>query len=272
LLSEHIFQGLTGERSVHLLDWPAPDELPADGELVRDMDCVRDVCSAAHSVRKAQGLRARLPLQTLTVAGPGASSLAPFLDLITDEVNVKEVRLVDEVGAAAELVLTVNPKAAGPRLGGSVQQAIRAVKAGDWQRGPDDTVVAAGITLVPGEFDLRLTPADETTTRVVACVDGVVVLDTQATPELEAEGAARDVVRLVQEARRKEGLHVSDRIRLTLDVHGHDDLARAVDAHRSWLMEQTLAVDLELAPLSEGHRGELPDGRAVRIGITRAPR
>src|SRR5205809_7686261 len=98
------------------------------------MDCVRDVCSAAHSVRKAQGLRARLPLQTLTVAGPGASSLAPFLDLIADEVNVKDVVLAEEVGAAADVVLTVNPKAAGPRLGGAVQQAIRAGKAGEWQR------------------------------------------------------------------------------------------------------------------------------------------
>jgi isoleucyl-tRNA synthetase len=270
LLSEHIFQGLTGERSVHLLDWPSPSELPADDDLVQAMDCVRDVCSAAHSVRKAQGLRARLPLQMLTVAGPGAAALAPFVDLIADEVNVKEVRLADEVGEAADLVLTVNPKVAGPRLGGAVQQAIKAVKAGAWQRLDDGTIQAADITLVEGEFDLRLTPADEATTRVVPCLSGVIVLDTEVTPALDDEGAARDVVRLVQEARRKEGLHISDRIRLTIDVHHHDDLARAIEAHRAWLMEQTLAVDLELAVLAEGHRGELPDGRAVKIGITRA--
>ena len=88
------------------------------------------------------------------------------------------------------------------------------------------------------------------------------------TPELETEGVARDIVRLVQEARRKDGLHVSDRIRLVLDVHPHDVRA-AIEAHRAWIMEQTLALDLELAPLAEGHRCELPDGRALHLAVTR---
>src|SRR5207302_781188 len=89
--------------------------------------------------------------------------------------------------------LTDWPSVAGPRLGADVQKVIRAVKAGDWDRQGDGTVVAAGITLEPGEFDLRVTPADETTTRAVPCVEGVIVLDTALTPELEAEGLARDV-------------------------------------------------------------------------------
>jgi isoleucyl-tRNA synthetase len=268
LLSEHIYKGLTGERSVHLLDWPAADELPSDPDLVRNRDRVRVVCSAAHSVRKAQGLRARLPRAAVTVAGPGASALTPFTDLIADEVNVKEVRVADSVGAAAELVLTVNPKVAGPRLGGDVQKAIRAVKSGVWQRQDDGTIAAAGVVLQEGEFELRMTPADESTTRVLAGGDSVVVLDTEVTSELEAEGVARDVVRCIQEARRKEGLHVSDRIRLVLEIHA-DEVRDAVERHQGWLMEQTLALELDLAPLAEGHRCELPDGRAVRIAVTR---
>jgi isoleucyl-tRNA synthetase len=232
------------------------------------MDRVRDVGSAAHSVRKAQGLRARLPLAAVTVAGPGASALTPFTDLIADEVNVKEARVADSVGAAAELVLTVNPKVAGPRLGGDVQKAIRAVKSGDWQRQDDGTIAAAGVVLQEGEFELRMTPADESTTRVLAGGDSVVVLDTEVTSELEAEGVARDVVRCIQEARRKEGLHVSDRIRLVLEIHA-DEVRDAVERHQGWLMEQTLALELDLAPLAEGHRCELPDGRAVRIAVTR---
>jgi isoleucyl-tRNA synthetase len=206
------------------------------------------------------------------VAGPGAASLAPFTDIIADEVNVKEVRLSDEVGGAASLVLTVNPKVAGPRLGPDVQKAIKAVKAGDWDQQGDGTIVAAGITLQEGEFELRMTPADEGTTRTVPGIGGVIVLETDVTPELETEGMARDVVRLVQEARRREGLHVSDRIRLTLDARGHDDIARAVEAHRDWVMEQTLAVDLEFAALREGHRAELPDGRAIHIGVQKVTR
>ena len=68
LLTENVYQGLTGERSVHLTDWPTPGELPADPALVEAMDLARDVCSAAHAVRKASGRRARLPLRRLTIA------------------------------------------------------------------------------------------------------------------------------------------------------------------------------------------------------------
>src|SRR5206468_3934389 len=138
------------------------------------------------------GLRARLPLPALTVAAPDAVTLQPFVDLIADEVNVEEVRFVDEVGDRAALVLTVNPKVAGPRLGPDVQKAIRAVKAGDWDRQGDGTIVAAGVTLVEAEFELRLTPADEATTRVIDCVSGVIMLDTEVSAALETEGAARD--------------------------------------------------------------------------------
>ena len=72
MLSETVYRGLTGERSVHLADWPDASSLPRDNELVAQMDIVRDVCSAGHSIRKARELRARLPLASVTVAGPSA--------------------------------------------------------------------------------------------------------------------------------------------------------------------------------------------------------
>jgi isoleucyl-tRNA synthetase len=96
----------------------------------------------------------------------------------------------------------------------------------------------------------------------------VVVLDTAVTPELEAEGLARDVVRLAQQARKDEGLHVADRIHLVVDPGDHDDVRAAVEAHRDWVAEQTLARELVLAgPLSEGRRYELSDGRVVHVGL-----
>ena len=99
LLTEAVWRGPHRDGdSVHLADWPDADGLPDDPELVAVMDRVREVCSAAHSVRKAQGLRARLPLAALTVAAPDADALAPFEDLIDDEVNVKSLRLTSSVG------------------------------------------------------------------------------------------------------------------------------------------------------------------------------
>nr|MDQ3757878.1 isoleucine--tRNA ligase [Actinomycetota bacterium] len=133
MVVEEVYTGLTGERSVHLADWPAADELPADDELVAAMDLVRDVCSAASSVRKAAGLRVRLPLPALTVAAPDAERLAPFTHLVADEVNVKDVRLTTDVSQAGSLVLQVVPAVLGPRLDPDVQKVIKAVKAGEWE-------------------------------------------------------------------------------------------------------------------------------------------
>src|SRR4051794_30769285 len=107
LTAEEIWRGLTGERSVHLTDWPAAADLPADHQLVGSMDAVRDVCSAALSLRKAKGLRVRLPLASLTVATGRAAALRPFADLVADEVNVKQVIFSDEVAAYCQQVLTV---------------------------------------------------------------------------------------------------------------------------------------------------------------------
>src|SRR6185312_275597 len=195
------WRGLTGERSVHLTDWPEASEFPADHELVAAMDNVRAVASAALSLRKAKGLRVRLPLSKLTVASPAAEQLRPFTDLITDEVNVKAVEFSAELSEYCQQVLTVVPRALGPRVGKQVQQVIKAVKAGDWEL-VDGAPVAAGVTLAEGEYELRLVAADAEHSAPLPGGEGVVVLDTEVTPELAAEGLARDVVRVVQQARR----------------------------------------------------------------------
>src|SRR5690606_38755247 len=114
LTAEEIWRGLTGGRSVHLTDWPDPAALPSDASLVSAMDAVRDVCSAALSLRKARGLRVRLPLASLTVASPDADALRPFANLIADEVNVKHVDVTGDVGAYCRQELTVVPRALGP--------------------------------------------------------------------------------------------------------------------------------------------------------------
>ncbi|HSH61080.1 MAG TPA: isoleucine--tRNA ligase, partial [Acidimicrobiales bacterium] len=233
LVTEDVYRGLTGERSVHLTDWPLADELPSDPDLVATMDLVRDVCSAAHSVRKAQGLRARLPLASLTVAATEAERLEPFVDLIADEVNVKRVIMSSDVEAGGEMVLQIVPGVLGPRIGSDVQKVIKAVREGNWSRESDGSVQVAGRTLEADEFSLGLAPHDQRAGRALPGGEGVVALDLVVTSELEAEGLARDVVRLVNEARRETGLHVADRIHLVLDLP--DDVAAAVQARRAYL-------------------------------------
>jgi isoleucyl-tRNA synthetase len=188
---------------------------PADEELTGAMDLVRAACSTALGIRKARQLRVRLPLASLTIAHPDAESLAPFADLIAEEVNVKAVELSDDPARLGTFELAVNPRQLGPRLGAKVQEVIRAVKAGDWVTSGDG-ISAAGVELEPGEYDLKLTAADPDSTAALPGHAGLIALDTRVTPELAAEGTARDVVRIVQQARRDAGLAVSDRIRLTI--------------------------------------------------------
>ena len=266
LTTEAVYQGLTGERSVHLADWPALDLLPADDELVEAMDLAREVCSATLRVRKAHQRRVRLPLASLTVAVPNAASLEPLVALITDEVNVKQLVLTDDVAQVASSELQVVPAALGPRLGGRTQEVIKAVKAGNWQR-TAESVVAGGIELFEGEYSLKLVVAGGAASTSMADGAGVVVLDIDTTPELEAEGTTRDVVRLVQQARRDADLKVSDRIIVTLGVP--ESVKRAVQAFESMLAEETLADTVSFEAISvdgDAPNAEL-DGEPVHIGV-----
>jgi isoleucyl-tRNA synthetase len=274
LTTEAIWRGLTGGRSVHLTDWPTGTELPTDAELVAGMDRVRQVASAALSLRKAHKLRVRLPLSTLTVAADDADVLAPFTDILADEVNVKSVQLSSEVRRYGRFELTVNARACGPRLGGDTQKVIRAVKAGEWHQDADGTITAAGIELLPDEYSERLVPAEALSdgasqaTAALPGNSGLVVLDTEVTEELAAEGLAKDVVRLVQQARREAGLDVSDHVRLTLD--GPGEVLDAVRAHQEYLAGEVLADSVDYREVAEPTlAGSVTGGAEVRVHVSR---
>jgi len=271
LVTEEVWRGLTGGESVHLTDWPDAAEFPADDELVMAMDRVREVASAALALRKAKGLRVRLPLSKLTVVVPAAPTIPEFTDILRDEINVKAVSVVElreesigEYGITRRL--SVNSRTLGPRIGGQVQQVIAATKAGDWSV-DGDVVIAGGIALEAGEYDLVLDVADETVAVSFLGNAGFVVLDTVVTPELAAEGLARDVVRAVQQARKDAGLDVSDRIRLELE--SDSDAIVAMRAHHDLICGETLAVELEFVEGASGTT-EVGDGGHIRVGLEKA--
>jgi isoleucyl-tRNA synthetase len=243
------------------------------------MDLAREVCSAGHSIRKAAGRRARLPLSSLTVAAPGSSRLLAYADLIADEVNVQQVKLVETVSDLAETVLNVIPAALGPRLGERTQQVIAATRRGEWSRLADGTVEVGGVKLEPGEFELRLRPSDPASSRTLPGEAGIVALDLETTPELEAEGLARDVIRFVQRARREAGLNVTDRIRLRVALP--ETSAAVVERWKAHIAAQVLATEIEVATIGDGGApgawsddlftaaGELSDGDKVVAHLAR---
>ena len=276
LTTEAVYQGLHpadgsvaaghAHPSVHLQEWPDAAAFATDEHLVIGMDRVRDVCSAASSVRKASGRRVRQPLASLTVAAADVAALEPFTSIIADELNVKQVQLSTDLAAVGAFTLQVVPAALGPRLGQGVQQVIKAVKTGDWSQDPaTGTVTAGGVELHEGEFALRLVATDPDRSAALPGSSGVVVLDIDLTAELEAEGVARDLVRLVQQARRDASLHVSDRIALSLGVS--ESVRRQVVPFLSLLTDATLATSVDW---SNGELNAELDGERIHIGVVRA--
>ena len=266
LTTEAVYRGLVGDdSSVHLTDWPTTTSLVESPALVATMDRVRDVCSASSAVRKATGRRVRQPLASMTIAARDAESLDHFRSIIADEINVKEVVLSTDLDAVGAFELTVVPGVLGPRIGKDVQKVIAAVKQGQWSQDEStDVVTAGGIELRDGEYSLRLVAADPSRATTLPANTGVVVLDIDLTPELEAEGVARDLVRLVQQARRDAGLHVSDRIALRLGVP--DPVRTQVEPFATLITEPTLALSLTF---ETGEPNAELDGEPVFIGVAK---
>ncbi|MCW2492621.1 MAG: isoleucine-tRNA ligase, partial [Frankiales bacterium] len=284
LSTENVWRGLTGGRSVHLTDWPEAGSVTADAELAAAMDEVREVASVALSVRKFASLRVRQPLASISVVAPSADRLAPYIGLIKDEINVRDVVLADLADGGTHRVrqqLTVNARAAGPRLGKQVQQVIKAAKAGEWSVNEEGHVSAGGVGLLEGEYTLELVAAggaEQSAFEAIGILPsgGFIVLDTKLDPDLVDEGVVRDVVRVVQQARKDAGLDVSDRI--TLTVWAPDAVWAAVEGRRDYLAGETLAVVVERGGAGGGGAGvgagsttgTVGDGIAISVTVTRS--
>jgi isoleucyl-tRNA synthetase len=215
------------------------------------MDRVREVASSVLALRKARGLRVRLPLAGLTVVSDDAPAVGSFGDILREELNVKAVtttalgdHTLEEFGITQRL--SVNARALGPRIGKDVQRVIQAAKAGEWTSITSTTgaviVSAGGLDLLEGEFELTLESADPASAIAFLDGGGFVILDTETTPQLEAEGLARDIIRAIQDARKSAGFDVSDRIHLAVRGSSPADI-EALTSFAADIEAETLAVE-----------------------------
>ena len=263
LVSEEIWRGLTGGRSVHLTDYPELPEHVASPALVAAMDEARAAVSATLSLRKAERLRVRQPLRTLTVATTDPAGLAPFRSLIADEVNVKEVRVLDAADAGYEVheELTLNPRALAAEVRKLTSRLFKAQKAGEWTLTEDgdvrfDDVLVDGTPVVleaeDSAFELtsRIDVDDDSLSATMLPSGAFVVLDTALDEELEAEGWARDLVRLVMDERKAADLQVGEPMRLTLTVPA--DKGAWTGAHLELIKAETSCVAAEVVTGPEG--------------------
>jgi isoleucyl-tRNA synthetase len=257
MVTEEVWKGLTNGRSVHLTDWPNAQIFPADDKLVSAMDQIRSASSVSNALRKAASLRNRLPLAKLTVVTNDSADLQQFSSLLADELNVKAIELVELDETSGERFgvvkqLTVNSRVAGPRLGAGVQHVIRGAKAGAWSL-VDGKVVVDGVELLEEEYELTLVAdlaaGDSKNLIGILPSGGFVILDGDVTAELEVEGAARDLIRSIQQTRKDSGLDVSDRIKLT--IAGDETTLAAIAAHEELIKSETLTLELVTSKTSD---------------------
>jgi isoleucyl-tRNA synthetase len=243
-----------GPDSVHLTRWPA-DELAGlrDRRLEEAMDTTRLAVDLARTLRGAAGLKVRQPLARLWLALPGGDlpERDALLELIREEVNVKSVELIgDESQLVERRIKPLLPKI-GKKLGSAIPAVMAAARDGSAEIHPDGSVTLAGVTLAPDEVEILATPRPGT---AVAHDEGlVVVIDTELTPELRAEGDARELQRAIQDLRKEAGLELDDRIDVWVD-----GLAPAVAAHLDTVAAEVLADSIAV--------GRPDDGAATTAG------
>jgi isoleucyl-tRNA synthetase len=231
----------TAEPSVHLAGYPVVDPALLDAQLLAEMTDVREVVVAGRAARDQAQIKTRQPLSALIVATDSSGlrrSLEAHTDLVIAELAVKELRLVTSAEDFAETEVVPNFRVLGPRYGPQVQQIQRLLRAGEYER-DDERLKVGSWTLEPGEFETR-TRAREGF--AVAGGDGfAVALEVTITPELAREGAARDLIRAIQELRKQADLELTDRIRITYPPSERETFAALGD----WIRHETLADTAE---------------------------
>jgi len=236
--------------SVHLTSWPSYDASLIDEELSSRMALVRRLVELGRSARSAASVRTRQPLSRALVGAAGFGALPGALrDLVTDELNVHTLEPLDAAGDSL-VSYTVKPqfRSLGRRFGASTKEVAAAIGAADPAALAAAVASGSASVSVPALGTVPLTADDVIVTQTplegwgVAIAGGeTVALDLAVTPALRAEGLAREVVRLIQEARKNDGLDVTDRIVLRWSA-SDPELAAAFGEHGELIAGEVLAV------------------------------
>src|ERR671918_114656 len=283
-IADEIWRNLTGPLedapdSVHLADWPEPDNERADDGLRRRMGLVRKLVTVGRAARTDAGFRVRQPLARALIVIPSkdAADLAGLEGLVAEELNVKTVELAQGVGELVSYTVKPNFRALGPRFGRQVED-IRAALARSDPREIVADIESSGRSSLEVDGETIELSADELDVRgegragFSLAQEGPygVALDVEITPELRREGIAREVVRGIQDLRKSTGLEVDDRIELWM-ASSDRDATEALEAHRDFIAAEVLATSVRIGEAEGAAASDTIeiDGASVRIGVSK---
>ncbi|MBD0379525.1 isoleucine--tRNA ligase [Paenibacillus sedimenti] len=224
LIAEDLFGNLGGEGSVHLTDYPAVVVSAIDSMLENDMETVRQIVELARNIRNETGIKTRQPLSELIVSLQSPIDLRRFEDIIKDEINIKDIRVVHSDGSFVDFKLKLNLKAAGKKYGkfvGPVQSRLMQLSTSESKQAVDDGF----LEITVDEEELRITLDEllvekQAKTGFASASNNqiTVAINTVITEELEQEGLVREIIRAIQDYRKRLELPIDKRINLVLDV------------------------------------------------------
>lgn len=249
-ISDEIYTKLTGEYSVHLAHFPECCEDLIDEALEKKMDLVRNIVALGRGEREKEKIKVRQPLTEILVDGKYESDIGNMVPLILEELNIKKVVFEKNIDTFMDYSLKPDFRKAGPVLGKNIKEFGRVLAEGDaksmitqLQENGKLTLTIGGepVDITEELIDIRISAKEGF---AVGSDKGVfVILDTKLTPELEAEGLARELVSKIQQMRKQKDFDMMDNINIS--VCCEDELKAAFEAHKAYIMSETLAVSLE---------------------------
>lgn len=233
--------------SIHLQNFPDVSNINFDKELVEEMDLVKEICSVALFLRDKENLRVRLPLNKIRIIGQGMENLKKYQDIIAEEINVKNVIFEENIEELANFIVEVDLKKLGSKYGEKLKEIMKAVKDNKWNKLEDSKIEIAGNILEKDEYSIKLKAKNKDVKNIQALSNNkaLIELDFTITPELELEGIARDLVRMIQQNRKDANLDISDRIKLSIKTTS-SILIKAIENNSEYIKNQTLARELKI--------------------------
>jgi len=263
-VSESVWERLGHRESVHFEAWPAVESKYINEPLSQQVDVARTIITAGLAIRAREKIRVRQPLPRARVALSSTVDLRNQVGAVAQELNVKEIEIVENASDIADRVAKAQAKKLGPKYGGAVQAIIKDLKEGRFIQNPDGSVSVGGYLLLPDEVEISFTGKQGLS---VESVNGVVVaLSVEITPELELEGDARDLVRAIQDLRKEADFEFSDRI--VLGIRGADDV---IAVHGGYIANETLATSVvEEVQKARAAKSVEIGKRTVQISVAKA--
>ena len=221
IVAEKIFKSLTNKESVHLENWPNIPEEFNDAELIKEIDLVQDTIHLARGIRNKHNIKNRQPLSLLEVAfanSENAKLVEDYKDVIAEELNVKQIELIQNVSDIATVDYKVNFATVGKVMGSKIPVITKAIKTNTIKLENGKYIVPDGEEkIVLNKEDILVSYIAKDNRPVMSDEQIVVSLDLTITPELKEEGVAREIVRNVQDARKQMDLNITDKIKLCLE-------------------------------------------------------